>query len=59
MCRQQGWRVPHDVAIIAGMNEESLCEHPRPSLTSVELGYDRIGYEAAPSTQDYYNFAAA
>ena len=46
-CRQRGWRVPHDVAIIAGRNEESLCEHPRPSLTSVELGYDRIGYEAA------------
>jgi LacI family transcriptional regulator len=47
MCRQRGWRVPHDVAIIAGTNEEPLCEYPRPSLTSVELGYDRIGYEAA------------
>jgi LacI family transcriptional regulator len=47
MCRQRGWRVPHDVAIIAGMNEESLCEYPRPSLTSVELGFDHIGYEAA------------
>jgi len=47
MCRQRGWRVPHDVAIIAGMNEESLCEYPRPSLTSVEIGYERIGYEAA------------
>jgi LacI family transcriptional regulator len=47
MCRQRGWRVPHDVAIVAGMNEESLCEYPRPSLTSVELGFERIGYEAA------------
>ncbi len=47
MCRQCGWRVPHDVAIIAGRNEESLCEHPRPSLTSMELGFDHIGYEAA------------
>jgi len=47
MCRQRGWRVPHDVAIIAGHNEESLCEYPRPSLTSVELGFERIGYEAA------------
>jgi LacI family transcriptional regulator len=47
MCRQRGWRVPHDVAIIAGMNEESLCEYPRPSLTSVESGFERIGYEAA------------
>ncbi|MBA4064401.1 MAG: hypothetical protein C0501_11950 [Isosphaera sp.] len=42
-----GWRVPDDVAIIAGRNQETLCERPRPSLTSVEIGYDRIGYAAA------------
>lgn len=47
ICRRRGWRVPGDVAIIAGTNEEVLCDHPRPSLTSVEIGYERIGYEAA------------
>lgn len=47
ICRRRGWRVPGDVAIIAGSNEEVLCNHPRPSLTSVEFGYERIGYEAA------------
>jgi LacI family transcriptional regulator len=47
ICRRYGWRVPGDVAIIAGTNEEVLCDHPRPSLTSVESGYERIGYEAA------------
>ena len=47
ICVRRGWRVPGDVAIIAGTNEEVLCDHPRPSLTSVELGYERIGYEAA------------
>lgn len=47
ICRRRGWRVPGDVAIIAGSNEEVLCEHPRPSLTSVEIGCERIGYEAA------------
>jgi LacI family transcriptional regulator len=47
MCHERGWRVPEDVAIIAGYNEEVFCEHPRPSLTSVELGFERIGYEAA------------
>lgn len=46
-CHRRGWRVPADVAMIAGKNEETLCEHPRPSLTSIEIGYDRIGYEAA------------
>jgi LacI family transcriptional regulator len=35
------------VALVAGKNEATLCEHPRPSLTSVEIGYHRIGYTAA------------
>jgi len=47
MCKQRGWRVPADVAIIAGRNEETLCAQPRPSLTSIEIGYERIGYAAA------------
>ncbi|MGL4421396.1 MAG: AraC family transcriptional regulator [Gemmataceae bacterium] len=47
MCHRRGWRVPGDVAIIAGKNQEILCEQPRPSLTSVEIGYERIGYAAA------------
>jgi len=47
MCYSRGLRVPEDVSIIAGQNQETLCEHPRPSLTSIELGYERIGYEAA------------
>jgi len=46
-CLARGWRVPQDVALICGMNEEMYCLHPRPSLTSVEMGHVRIGYEAA------------
>ncbi|MEX0867179.1 MAG: substrate-binding domain-containing protein, partial [Pirellulales bacterium] len=46
-CLQRRWRVPQDVALISGSNEEAYCLHPRPSLTSVEMGYERIGYEAA------------
>lgn len=44
---RHGWRVPEDVAIVAGKNQETLCEQPRPTLTSIEIGYDRIGYAAA------------
>jgi LacI family transcriptional regulator len=44
---RRGWRIPQDVAIVAGKNEETLCEQPSPSLTSIEIGYDRIGYAAA------------
>lgn len=47
MCAPRGWRVPQDVAMIAGSNEEVFCENPRPSLSSTELGYERVGYEAA------------
>jgi LacI family transcriptional regulator len=47
MCRNRGWRVPEDVAIITGWNEETICERLWPTLTSVEVGYERIGYEAA------------
>ena len=47
LSHQRGWRIPDDVALVAGKNEATLCEHPRPSLTSVEIGYDRIGYAAA------------
>ena len=35
LCQRRGWRVPEDVAIITGSNEETICEHARPSLTSV------------------------
>lgn len=44
---RRGWRTPDDVAVVAGKNEVALCEQPRPSLTSVEIGYHRIGYAAA------------
>lgn len=47
LSHQRGWRIPDDVALVAGKNEATLCEHPRPSLTSVEIGYDRVGYAAA------------
>jgi LacI family transcriptional regulator len=46
-CHGRGWQIPGDVAVIAGKNQETLCEKPRPTLTSIEIGYDRIGYAAA------------
>ncbi len=46
-CHHEGWRVPDDVAIIAGWNEETFCEHLSPTLTSVEIDCERIGYAAA------------
>jgi LacI family transcriptional regulator len=47
LCLLRGWRVPEDVAIVAGENQESFCMPIRPTLTSIELDYIRVGYEAA------------
>jgi LacI family transcriptional regulator len=47
LCLLRGWRVPEDVAIVTGSNQESFCMPIRPTLTSIELDYIRVGYEAA------------
>ncbi len=44
---ERGWRVPEDVAIVGGLNQSLLCEAPKPTLSSVEVGFERVGYEAA------------
>lgn len=46
-CGDRGWRVPEDVAIVAGWNDEVQCIRPEPSISSLELPNEKIGYEAA------------
>ena len=46
-CRQLGVRVPDEVAIVGVDDDDLLCELSRPSLSSVALPGERIGYEAA------------
>jgi LacI family transcriptional regulator len=46
-CTVRGWSVPEDVAIVSGYNETELCEMPEPAITSLEVPYEQIGYEAA------------
>lgn len=45
MVDDRGWRVPEDVAIVGGLNEEKICETSRPTLSSIDMGYERVGYE--------------
>jgi len=47
MCQAAGLRVPEDVALVTGVNEPAFGLHPTPSLTGIEVPYDRIGYRAA------------
>ncbi len=46
-CLRRGLRIPDDVAIVTIGNTELLCEKLAPTLTSVEQGLRRVGYEAA------------
>ena len=46
-CRHAGLRVPEDVALIGLGNEPIACTLSEPSLSSFDVGWDRVGYEAA------------
>jgi LacI family transcriptional regulator len=46
-CRLAGLRVPEDVAVVGVDNDDLLCELARPSLSSVIVPAERVGYEAA------------
>jgi LacI family transcriptional regulator len=46
-CRQIGLRVPQQVAVIGVDNEEVICAHVQPQLTSVARNNQQEGYHAA------------
>lgn len=45
--REAGLAIPEQVAIIQSENDPVLCIDPPPSLSSVDLIYETIGYQAA------------
>jgi LacI family transcriptional regulator len=47
VCRQTRLHVPEDVAIVGVDNDDLLCGLARPSLSSVAVPAERVGYEAA------------
>jgi LacI family transcriptional regulator len=47
VCRAKGLHVSQDVAIIGTSNEPEICESPEPGLTSIDMGYGKVGYRAA------------
>jgi LacI family transcriptional regulator len=46
-CRQVGLRVPQQVAVIGVDNEEVICVHVQPQLSSVARNNQQEGYHAA------------
>lgn len=47
VCREQGIRVPEEVALIGVDNDPVQCELCDPPLSSVDSNAQRLGYEAA------------
>ena len=46
-CQRAELGVPDEVAVIGVDNDEFLCQLSIPSLTSINIGAERIGYQAA------------
>lgn len=46
-CNSCGVKIPYDVAIIGVDNDEVLCNLSDPSLSTINVGIERGGYEAA------------
>lgn len=47
VCRKTGIPVPGSVAVLGVDNDDVFCELANPPLSSIALGTQRIGYEAA------------
>ena len=46
-CMDSGLRVPEDVSVLGVNNDRFACEMLSPQMSSIELGAERIGWEAA------------
>ena len=46
-CREQGLRVPEEIAVMGVDNDDVLCDICDPPLTSIEPDAERLGYDAA------------
>jgi LacI family transcriptional regulator len=44
---RHGVQVPHEAGLVGNGNEELVCTHPEPSLTSINGGHHRVGFHAA------------
>ena len=54
-CRAKGLKVPQDVAIVGTSNEPAICSSPYPTLTSIDLDFELVGYRAAEKLDEMMN----
>jgi LacI family transcriptional regulator len=46
VCTEAGLRIPEDIAVIGMDNDETICEHSVPTITSISRNSARVGWEA-------------
>jgi LacI family transcriptional regulator len=46
LCRDRGWLVPHDLALICSYDVKSVVDLP-PRISTIDCNFERVGYEAA------------
>jgi len=56
-CRERGLAIPHQVALVGAGNELIITNSIIPTLTSIDHGYERIGYRAAELLDEIMNGA--
>lgn len=50
-----GYRIPEDIAVVGSNNERALCEMCRIPLSSIDVNFSRLGYEAARQLDQLMN----
>jgi LacI family transcriptional regulator len=46
-CLENNLKIPEEVAIVSSGNELSFCEGRFPTISSVDINYNKLGYKAA------------
>ncbi|MCP4849783.1 MAG: substrate-binding domain-containing protein [Verrucomicrobiaceae bacterium] len=47
VCRAQGLTIPQELGIVGCSNETTICSSPAPTLTSIDMNFEQVGYRAA------------
>ncbi len=58
ICRAEGIRVPHELAVLGVDNDPLVCEAATPPLSSIPFDYERQGYESAAALDNLLSHPA-
>ena len=47
VCRKVNLSIPNDAVILSVDNDSALCENTNPTLSSIRLAHEKLGYSAA------------